>query len=372
MALNDGGNLFWTATLKGVPAADKTALFAQRTLQEGPHLLLQAGTRVTDGQFVRTVQSFVALGVSGAAYGDGLPGGSPGYGSGRANGGEVTPVLLNFSGKAKAVATVGLGQPLTILAVTGGAVPGSAGLGNTVWKTLGQPAAGGSGVVAFRASVASTTPGSGITAQNAGGLFVQRRGQPLALLNRQGDVAPGFPELHYTAFGDPFLNRDGDLLFFARLAKANGAAAGEALYWQPAGDPAASLAASTIGAGPAGLDTQIASFTGASLPDRSDSEMRGPVFTATLKNAANKHGVKASNNHGLWAVNGNGDLQLLARTGPAANGKILKTIGAFQYVAGSPMQSRTAAAAKRYHLPRDLYRPIKRNHQTRRAVSDYQ
>ena len=345
MALNDGGNLFWTATLKGVPAAQKTALFAQRTLQDGPHLLLQSGQQVTNGQVPQTVQSFVALGVSGAAYGDGLPGGSPGYGSGRANGGEVTPVLLNLSGRAKAVATVGLGHPLAVLAVTGGTVPGSAGMGNSVWKTLGQPAGGGSGMVAFRASVASTTPGSGITTNNAEGLFMEALGQPLTLLGRQGDAAPGFPELHYAAFGDPFLNSDGDVLFFARLANAKGAAAGEALYWQPAGDPAASLVASTIDASPIGAETQITRFTGAALPGRSGSEMRGPVFTATLKNAPDNHSVKQSNNQGLWAVDSAGHVQLLARTGSGVNGKTLKTIGAFQYVVGSPMQARAAAAA---------------------------
>jgi hypothetical protein len=77
----------------------------------------------------------------------------------------------------------------------------------------------------------------------------------------------------------------------------------------------------------------------------SGTELPGPVFLATLSNAPHSHAVTAKNNQSLWAVSSTGQLTLLARTGDLIGGKALTKIGAFEYVAGSTMQARTAGAA---------------------------
>jgi hypothetical protein len=339
--LNDGGRLFWNTTLAGVSAAHATALFGQSSLGDGPHLLVQAGQKITG---VGTVISYQAL-LGASPSGDALVGGPNGYGTGRSNGGAIMPVLLTLNAGRHAIAVAGPAHPLEIVCLSGQPVPVSTGLEGMLWKAFGQPSAGASGTLAFRATLGNASPATRLASSNDTALFLRPAEGGFALLAREGDDAPGLPGLHYTAFSDPHLNADGDALFFANLADAHARSAGQALFWQAEGG-APVLVARTGDAAP-GLDgARFLNFSGAMLPSNaSGQELAGPVFLASLLNAPHSGAVTARNNSALWAVDSTGQLTLLARTGGLIGGQTLQKIGAFEYVSGSAMQARTAGAA---------------------------
>jgi hypothetical protein len=152
--------------------------------------------------------------------------------------------------------------------------------------------------------------------------------------------------LHYTAFSDPHLNADGDVLFFAHLADAHAKSAGQALFWQAQGAGAPVLVARTGEAAPGIEGALFLRISGAMLPSSaSGSALPGPIFLASLSNAPRSHAVTAKTNSSLWTVDSTGQLTQLVRTGDPIGGKTLTKIGAFEYVAGSAMQARTAGAA---------------------------
>lgn len=340
IALNDGRNLFWNATLSG-PAANNRALFTQSSLATPAQVVLQKGQRFPDGAVVR---SFLAL-HSGGSLGDSLPGGSAGLGTGRPNGGATTPVHVTFTDLTVGVANVGAGV-LDLLARTNRPAPDL----RAAWKTLGLPAAGGS-AIAFRAILKAVPGSTDVTAKNAAALYSQSPGRPLAAFARQGDLAPGFEPLTYAAFSDPVLNSIGDVLYFATLAGPGVTTANREVLFVALHDAGGIAVVQRIGEEAPELPGVIlAAFTGAALPQSFGAkDPRGPVFTALLKSG--EVAVKATDNSGLFAVDGTGELRLLARTGSQINGKTLKTIGVFSYVLGSPVQARATSAS-----PHVIYR----------------
>jgi hypothetical protein len=340
-ALNDGGHLFWVSKLSGVAAASSQALFVQSAAAGPAQRLLQTGQTVTVGAATPAVKSFLALNAPSA-----LASGLTGYGAGQANGGALVPVVLTLTGAGspKAIGTVGPNQALTLQAVTGTAVPAGTGVGAGNWKTLGAPAMGATGALAFRADVAVGTT-------KTTGVFLQPPGGALTAIAQFGNPAPGFTGRTYGALGDPLLNTLGDLMFFAQIPAVSTAAQSEALYWLPVGgtDPqrvefTGDTAPDASGVAMAGVE--FSRFTGAALPcSTATSTLAGPVFTAVLKNAPGMTSVKPGNNAGLWALDHAGTVRLLVRTGSTVNGKILRSIGAFRFASSSPLQARTTGAA---------------------------
>ncbi|MGB8168269.1 MAG: choice-of-anchor tandem repeat NxxGxxAF-containing protein, partial [Chthoniobacteraceae bacterium] len=340
IALNDGHHLFWTATLTG-PVAKKNALFTQSSLQAPAEIVLRAGQTLAPRAVVR---SFAAL-HSGGTLGDNLPGGSAGFGSGRPNGGATTPVRVTFTDSTVAVVNAGSGV-LDLIARTNEAPPDFHGL----WKTLGLPSAGGS-AIAFRATLKPLPGSKDVTTKNAGVLYAKSEDQALTRIARQGELAPGFAPLTYGAFSDPILNAAGDILYFAQLAGPGVTVANREVLYVALHDSGGSVIVQRTGEeAPELPGILVAAFTGAALPRCADpNDPRGPVFTAKLQSG--DVAVKTTNNSGLFAVDSTGALRLLARTGEQVNGKTLKTVDAFSYVLGSPVQARTAAAS-----PEVIYR----------------
>lgn len=356
-ALNDGGHLFWVSKLTGVPAASGQALFVQSSAAGPAERLLQMGETVAVGAATQTVKSFLALNAP-SVFATGVSG----YGAGQANGGSLVPVLLTFTGAGtpRAIATVGPSHPLTVFATTGQAVPAGAGISaGANWQTLGQPSMGGNGALAFHALVG--TPTAKISA-----VFLQPAGGVLSAIARQGDPAPGFTGRSYGVLGDPSVDTVGDVMFFAQIAATATAPKVEQLYFLGVGMSTPTRVACTGDTAPdengMPLETtpdpnqmppsvpqpivEYSSFTGAALPSSTaTTALGGPVFTAVLKNGPKKTSVKASNNVALFAMDHSGSVRMLVRTGSKVGGKILKKIGAFRYVAGSPLQARTAGAA---------------------------
>ncbi len=75
---------------------------------------------------------------------------------------------------------------------------------------------------------------------------------------------------------------------------------------------------------PAGA--KFATFPELALADQGGpSNMGGVIFLATLTANATA-AVTATNNTGIWAVDSNGDLQLIVRTGDSLDGKTITTL----------------------------------------------
>jgi uncharacterized protein (DUF779 family) len=298
------------------------------------------------------VKSFIALN-SGPV---GLPGGM-GYGTGRPNGGAAnpvtTPVFVTFNDNTTAVANAGWGTTLSgtteitgsifdVIAESGNYAPGNFAL----WKSFGIPAAGG-GSFAFRAILEPPIPGSTVvTDTNAAVLCSVAPSHPLAVFAQQSGTAPGLSPLKYAAFSDPVLNGNGDILYFATLSGSGVKTSNNQALFVAWNDASAFEFIQRTGAAAPGIPgVLVSAFTGAALPQTSGSaDPHGPVFTATL--AKGTVAVSAANNSALFAADSSGALRLLARTGVTKiNGKTLKTIGAFSYVLGSPVQARATSTA---------------------------
>lgn len=134
----------------------------------------------------------------------------------------------------------------------------------------------------------------------------------LVVLAREGSSAPGIEispgtSATFKAFTAPVSGADGRLAFLATVAgvKANVAAG---LWYAPDGEIPALLA--RIGSDAPG-GGKFASFTSLVLPDGPDS---GPIFTGKLA-VSKTDGITKTNNLGLWAVDREGALQLVLRTG---------------------------------------------------------
>jgi hypothetical protein len=332
LALNDGQNLFWTATLTGLPSTNR-AILVQSSRADGAKVVLQTGDEIAGFDGV-TVKSFIALREGGNG---GLAKVAAGSGTGRSNGGAKTPVLVTFSDKSTAIFNVGP-DGFDYFARTKAAAPD---ISNAFWKTLGLPAASGD-TVAFRAVLAPAPNTADVTKNNATAIYVSSPNHPLAAVVRQGPVALSTGSETLLGFSDPVVNANGDVAFFATIAAAK--APGLVIARNQGDGSYAISEVARVGGGAPDLDgVSVASFTGVALPQNFDPAVaQGPVFIAKLKSGTTK--VKAGEDCALFSCDASGVPHLLVRTGPQGNGKILKTIGALSHVLSSPAQSRAAAS----------------------------
>lgn len=169
---------------------------------------------------------------------------------------------------------------------------------------LGFPAFGSAGpsvLATFKSGV------GGVTAKSDTAV-VRIDSSGLVLLAREGSTPPGLASsVTFKTLTDPVAGADGRTAFAATISGVSAAFAKG--IWYSADGETLTRIARTGGLAPRG--GVFASFTSLALPD---GPQRGPIFTGKL--APDKAlDLTTANNTGLWAVNTEGDLSLVVRTG---------------------------------------------------------
>ena len=225
-------------------------------------------------------------------------------------------------------------RTLERLCITGtaGSVPG---IQNGIWTAFQNPAINTLGHAALVGSFRSSN--------DAGtGIFAEIGSNPLALLVRTSQPAPGAAGAVYTWFSDPAFNSHDSLAFMGTLGCAPGGGSAAlalvntgGIWFIESGTSAPRLVARMNGPAPLEAGTSPALFNIFSslvLPDAG-----GPVFTAFLKGP----GVTATNDEGIWAANTAGTLRLVIRKGDTnlIQGKRLTRLSVFPL--SPPVQGQT-------------------------------
>jgi hypothetical protein len=203
---------------------------------------------------------------------------------------------------------------------------------DATFASIGVPAANSARAVAFRASM---TPAlGGVSKADADGIFMRNIQGSFTDLARTSKPA-GATGANFSAFKDPVLAEDDGLAFPATIK--GGAVRGIAtrtLWWQTPGGALGLLAqgGGTNGA-PTDLPTgaQWSSFTSLAI-----ASARGPIFAATLV-PGHGQGVSKATASGVWAMDFNGTLRTLFRTGDTTiiSGRTLKSFTLLNASVGS-------------------------------------
>jgi kumamolisin len=192
--------------------------------------------------------------------------------------------------------------------VTGSAAPGTTG----TFATLGNPALNTNGGIAFQATLA---PAVAIPVASRSGIWADDNTGTLQLVAQTGTAAPGTTGT-FSTLSDPVYNDNEAVAFRGTLRVAAGQATPATAIgiWASTSGTLSLVARQGSQAPGCPPGATFASFTSLALADQG-----GVIFTATLNpNAA--AGVTAANLTGIWAVDNNGNLQLIARTGDIFDG----------------------------------------------------
>lgn len=269
----------------------------------------------------------------------------------------TTNVLGTAYGSDQVFATGAMFGTSVILA-TKTAIPGMPG---ATFSALGNPAINDLDHTAFQATLTGTSGGIAITSTNNSGIWADTGTNGRQLIARTGSSAPGYDSISplYTGssvgvFGtlsDPVYANNDAVAFLGTLPVAGSVtSANKTGIWATtsgsltlvarAGDPAPDASGSITANSPV-----FSSFSQFVLPDQG-----GVIFLATLVTGTG--GVLATNNQGIWAVDTNGVLKQIIRTGSAltVNGstKIISTVAIFNAPAASTGQ------ARHFNSPGDL------------------
>jgi len=307
------------AQLTGGTGADKATAATDLGLWikdgSGPlRLAVREGQQIAAGKVIKTLTSF------------GAGAGSPGQGRGwveRVNGEAAVLARVVYIDKSQAALCARLAGGLvavTTLIDTSTILPPA-----FLVTGVGFPAINRDAEVAILASTASEFgPRPTVLVKRTGTGFIRtaaiRAASPLA-----GTT--------FSVVKDPVLAPDGGIAFPASL-KVKGVAA-NTLWWQPAGEDLLLLAQG--GPNPAVAVTndlpagaQWKTFTSLAIADG-----RGPIFAATL--VPNRGGVTTATASGVWAVDFQGTLRTLFRTGApiAAGGKTVKSFTLLKATVGT-------------------------------------
>jgi kumamolisin len=212
-------------------------------------------------------------------------------------------------------------------------------LAGATYASFGNPAINDNDHLAYQAVIA----GTGITKTNNAGIWADNTSGVRTLVARTGTAnAPGTTAL-FTAFSDPVINNNEAIAFRGTLQTGTGQATSATAsgIWSTASNLSTLALVAQQGTQAPGCPTgaTFASFTGLALPDQG-----GAVILATL-NASSTAGVTSSNNTGIWAVDNNGNLQLIARTGDVLNGKTVTALSFLPSPAYVNGQNRSFSAA---------------------------
>jgi hypothetical protein len=187
------------------------------------------------------------------------------------------------------------------------------------YVSFGNPAINDNDFLAYYATIS----GTGITNANNKGIWADDGlGNRLVVAQTGTGVAPG-TSAFFTAFSDPVINANEAVAFYGTLQVASGQATSSTNtgIWATGSNLASLSLVAQMGGQAPGCPTgaTFATFTSLGLPDQG-----GAVFLATLK--AGTGGVTTSNNVGIWGVDNTGTLQLIARTGDVLLGKTVTSL----------------------------------------------
>lgn len=233
-------------------------------------------------------------------------------------------------------ATSGLQQPVVMKGAR------AAGITDAKFTSFGYPAMNDEGHTAFFATVTGTDKAAttallgklkGIWADDSSGIR--------QLIARVGDTAVDTSSAVFSAMSDPVYNGNEEIAFRGTLKAGVGdtvstpkTSANHIGIWSNTGG---TLHLVARGAGqapgcPAGAT--FATFTSTALPDQG-----GVVMFATLNIGTG--GVDKTNNIGIWAVDTDGVLQLIARTGAEIGGKVITKLSFLPVASGVSGQTRS-------------------------------
>jgi hypothetical protein len=230
--------------------------------------------------------------------------------------GQVTfmaPLKTTPSGTTNSGSGIWMGDPavgMTLVARDGNMAPGA---GGATFATFTRPALNNAAEYAFTGSL---TIGGSVTAENNSAVWVARDGNPLAMLIREADHAPGTgPAVGFSTFDSLRINAAGHTAFRATLAGIPGA--GESGV-TPLND-------SGVWSEGAGGGRQLIvreNDQAPGLPDGVLLDLLGdPVINAAGQIAIlcdlRGAGVTSANNSALWSQDEDGVLRLVARDGDA-------------------------------------------------------
>jgi hypothetical protein len=284
-----------------------------------------------DGNFARVLTSF--------AVGNGSPGQGRGWLTTPGTAGAPPHVLIycTLSGGLQGVFDQSAVHTASVIALTKQVSFGGPDIGGASFASIGVPAANDAGNIVFRASLTLTKNiASAATAQ---GIFMSEGATLSHPLARMGDPA-GSTGATFSVLKDPVLGEDGGIAFPATIkgSTAKGLNA-TTLWWQPPAGHLELLA--QAGPNNQGIPTDLptgaqwSTFTSLAI-----AENRGPLFTGTL--TPGKGGATAATASGLWAVDANGKIRTLFRTGDTTliSGKVLTGINVLKASVGSMGVSR--------------------------------
>lgn len=223
------------------------------------------------------------------------------------NGAGQTAFLGSFTGpdgeftNERGIWSEGSGS-LALVARTGDAMPGTK---TGVFRDFTSlPALNGSGQVAFTASFFDFSPSADSTINS--GLWSEGSGS-LELVARTGDAAPGTePDVVFSAFGSPGLNETGQTTFSGVLTGPGVDHTNDRGVWSKSSDSLELIMRTGDTAPGAGSGVVFSRFSRFLLNGSGRI-----VFEGFLAGAD----VDSTNNAGLWAIDPNGVLTLIARTG---------------------------------------------------------
>lgn len=217
-------------------------------------------------------------------------------------------VLVNFQDGTQAIMEApGDGSPLVTKVLTADTVTAPVG---TTLKTLDLPT-GSTGGEAF---VGTLNSGGDITEANDTALFFGNVRNAFAARVREGDTAPNTDSATFAGFSTPILGRaTSTLTFLGTLKKGTGTPkvkkSNDTGIWTNAFGSLRLLAREgSVAPGTSGSFAKFLSV--ATAPNA--STLRAIPFTAKLRRGK---GITAKNDTGLWAMDKNGIVWLLQRTG---------------------------------------------------------
>jgi len=197
----------------------------------------------------------------------------------------------------------GGGAGLALVALGGNVAPGTGGTKFSTFDTSSLPAINNAGQTAFGGNLAST---------KSVGIWSEGGGAGLALVAREGNVAPGtgganFVSSGFDNFSDPVLNNAGQTAFSGFLPGRNANMDRNMGIWSGGGGSELTLVARTGDIAPGTVDNaNFSSFWGAPVLNNAGQ-------TAFL-------GLLFDSGFGIWSEGGGAGLALVAREGSTAPG----------------------------------------------------
>jgi len=184
----------------------------------------------------------------------------------------------------------GGGSGLALIALGKNMAPGT----TDNYISIGNPALNNAGQTAFGAALSNDD-----ISRTGGGIWSDREGSGLALINLAGDAAPG-TTINFMSLGSPLLNNAGQMAFRGRVA-TNSSLTSDGIWSEGGGDGLALIARG--GNIAPGTTENLAHFRDLTLNNAGQT-----AFTGILD-------IGGLNRSGIWAEDPSGVLTLIARVG---------------------------------------------------------